>query len=79
MEHSRLREYFFSLNNDLQRYADIFQAEIEDPQEQLDIFKCLSAEEKVIAAKDALIYGLAHRMEQIKFPEDAVHWKVSAD
>ena len=78
VEHSRLREYFFSLNNDLQRYAEIFQDEIDQPQEQLDIYKCLSAEEKVITAKDSLIYGLAHKMEQVTFPEGAVHWKVSA-
>ncbi|UVJ46279.1 ATP-dependent Clp protease proteolytic subunit [Pseudomonas sp. LS1212] len=79
VEHSRLREYFFSLNNDLQRYAEIFQVETEDAKEQLDIFKCLSAEEKVITAKDSLTYGLAHRMEQVTFPIGAVHWKVSAE
>ncbi|NBA93462.1 ATP-dependent Clp protease proteolytic subunit [Pseudomonas sp. R5(2019)] len=79
VEHSRLREYFFSLNNDLQRYADIYQEVTENAAEPLDIFKCLSAEERVIAARDSLVCGIAQKVEQVVFPADAVHWKVSAD
>ncbi|MDE1167352.1 MAG: ATP-dependent Clp protease proteolytic subunit [Pseudomonas sp.] len=79
VDHSRLREYLSSLNNDLERYVNIFTEETRDAAQKLDIFKCLSAEEKVIAPDDAVSCGIAHRVEQIVFPEDAIHWKVSGE
>lgn len=79
VDHSRLREYLSSLNNDLDRYVKIFEQETEEAERKLDIFKCLSAEERVIAAQDSLACGIAHRVEQVVFAEGAVHWKVSGD
>jgi len=79
VDHSRLREYLSSLNNDLERYVTIFKDETADAEQKLDIFKCLSAEEKVIAADDSLTCGIAHRLEQVVFPKDAVHWTVSGE
>jgi hypothetical protein len=43
----------------------------------LDIFKCLSAEKKVIAARESLAYGITHEVQQIVFAEDIQHWKAS--
>jgi len=79
VDHSRLREYLSSLNNDLDRYVKIFEQETEHAERKLDIFKCLSAEEKVITAQDSLACGIAHRVEQVVFEADAVHWKVSGE
>ena len=79
VDHSRLREYLSSLNNDLERYVKIFELETAKAAKKLDIFKCLSAEEMVIPADESLAYGIAHRLEQVVFPLDAVHWKVSGD
>ena len=79
VDHSRLREYLSSLNNDLERYVTIFEQETKGARQKLDIFKCLSAEEKVIAAQDAIDFDIAHKVEQLTFDQDAVHWKVSGE
>jgi ATP-dependent Clp protease protease subunit len=77
VDHQRLREYLSSLNNDLARYVQIFTLETAGAATELDIFHCLSAEEKVIAAHESLAYGLAHEMKQIVFANDAKHWTIS--
>nr|WP_242487168.1 peptidase [Pseudomonas sp. TH32] len=43
----------------------------------MDIFKCLSAEKKVIAAHESLVYRITHEVEQIVLAEDIQQWKVS--
>ncbi|MCY1462470.1 hypothetical protein D9M71_802490 [compost metagenome] len=78
VDHSRLREYLSSLNNDLERYVRIFELETVQAERKLDIFQCLSAEEKVIPAYDSLACGIAHRLEQVVFTADARHLTVSA-
>lgn len=78
VDHSRMREYLRSLDNDLQRYVNIYQSETVSAVHPLDIGRCLSAEEKVIRAEDSLACGIAHRVEQLQFAEDAVHWTVTA-
>ncbi|MFJ3485277.1 ATP-dependent Clp protease proteolytic subunit [Pseudomonas sp. NPDC090202] len=77
VDHSRLREYLRSLDNDLQRYVNIYLSETEGARHPLDIGHCLSAEEKVIRAEDSVACGIAHRVEQMQFADDAVHWTVS--
>ncbi|MGY1447944.1 ATP-dependent Clp protease proteolytic subunit [Pseudomonas chlororaphis] len=77
VDHQRLREYLSSLDNDLARYVKIYELETADAATQLDIFKCLSAEEKVIAAHESLAYGIAHEVRQVIFADDVRHWKVS--
>ncbi|CAM3772870.1 ATP-dependent Clp protease proteolytic subunit [Pseudomonas wadenswilerensis] len=77
VDHSRLREYLSSLNNDLERYVRIFELETAQAERKLDIFHCLSTEEKVIPAYDSLPYGIAHRLEQVVFEKDARHLTVS--
>jgi ATP-dependent protease ClpP protease subunit len=77
VDHSRLREYLSSLDNDLQRYVSIFLNETQGAAEPLDITNCLSAEEKVIRAEDSIACGIAQRVSQVVFAEDAVHWSVS--
>jgi ATP-dependent protease ClpP protease subunit len=77
VDHQRLREYLSSLDNDLARYVKIYEIETAEADTQLDIFKCLSAEEKVIAAHESLAYGIAHEVKQVVFAEDIKHWKVS--
>lgn len=76
VDHSRLREYLSSLDNDLERYARIFEQETAQAERKLDIIHCLSTEEKVIPGYDSLAYGIAHRLEQIVFAQDAVHLTV---
>ena len=77
VDHQRLREYLSSLDNDLARYVKIYEIETAAAETQLDIFKCLSAEEKVIAAHESLAYGIAHEVRQPVFADDLKHWKVS--
>ena len=79
VDHSRLREYLSSLNNDLERYARIFELETAQAERKLDIIHCLSAEEKVVPAYDSLACGIAHRLEQVVFDKDARHLTVSSD
>jgi len=79
VDHSRLREYLSSLNNDLERYARIFELETAHAERKLDIIHCLSAEERVIPAYDSLACGMAHRLEQVVFDPDARHLTVSAE
>ena len=55
----------------------IYALETANADTKLDIFHCLSAEEKVIAAHESLAYGIAHEMRQVVFAEDIKHWKVS--
>ncbi|MFK3799075.1 ATP-dependent Clp protease proteolytic subunit [Pseudomonas sp. NPDC088444] len=77
VDHSRIREYLRSLDNDLQRYVNIYLSETEGASQPLDIGRCLSSEEKVIRAEDSIACGIAHRVEQLRFDEHAVHWTVS--
>ncbi|CAN1602093.1 peptidase [Pseudomonas corrugata] len=77
VDHSRLREYLSSLDNDVARYVEIYVKETAGAATQLDIFKCLCNEERVIPAENSLAFGIAHRVEQVVFPTDARHWKVS--
>ncbi|RAU41487.1 MULTISPECIES: ATP-dependent Clp protease proteolytic subunit [unclassified Pseudomonas] len=79
VDHSRIREYLRSLDNDLQRYVNIYSSETQGAPQPLDIGRCLSAEEKVISAEESIACGIAHRVEQLKFPEDAVHWTVTGN
>ena len=79
VDHSRLREYLSSLNNDLERYARIFELETAHAERKLDIIHCLSVEERVIPAYDSLACGMAHRLEQVVFDTDARHLTVSAE
>ncbi|MFK0087880.1 ATP-dependent Clp protease proteolytic subunit [Pseudomonas sp. NPDC090755] len=79
VDHSRLREYLSSLNNDLERYVRIFELETQQAERKLDIFQCLSAEEKVIPAYDSLVCGIAHRLEQVVFAKDTRHLTISGD
>ncbi|MNH26459.1 hypothetical protein D3C79_865140 [compost metagenome] len=55
----------------------IFELETAQAERKLDIFHCLSTEEKVIPAYDSLPYGIAHRLEQVVFEKDARHLTVS--
>ncbi|MHC8305606.1 ATP-dependent Clp protease proteolytic subunit [Pseudomonas sp. PB3P13] len=77
VDHQRLREYLSSLDNDLARYVQIFSLETAHAETKLDIFHCLSAEEKVIAAEDSLAYGIAYEIRQMVFEEGVKHWTVS--
>jgi hypothetical protein len=77
VDHQRLREYLLSLDNDLARYVQIFALETANADTKLDIFHCLSAEEKVIAAHESLAYGIAHEMHQMVFADNVKHWKIS--
>lgn len=77
VDHQRLREYLSTLDNDLARYVEIFNVETANAAQKLDIFHCLSAEEKVIAAHESLSYGLAQEVRQMTFAADIKHWKVS--
>lgn len=79
VDHSRLREYLSSLDNDLARYVKIFELETEEATETLDILKCLSDQEKVIAAGDSLVYGISHQVKQLVFSGDVKHWRVKGE
>ncbi len=58
VDHSRLREYLSSLDNDVARYVEIYVKETAGAATQLDIFKCLCAEERVIPAENSWLSAL---------------------
>jgi hypothetical protein len=64
-------------SDEMARHVKTYELEAATAETHLDIFKCLSAEKKVIAAHESLAYGITHEVEQIVFAEDIQQWKVS--
>ena len=71
VDHSRLREHLGSLDNDLDRYAQIFEERTQGAKKALKIKPHLSSQEKIISAHEALDFGIVQRVEQAAIPQSA--------
>ena len=76
VDHARLREYVGKLDNDLDRYAEIFAERTAGAAKPLAVRNHLSGAEKLITAAASLKAGMAHEVANASIPPDAVTWSV---
>ncbi len=79
VDHARLREYVGSLDNDLERFAEIFDRRTVGAAVPIDVRSHLSGEERIITASESLTAGIAHSIEEAAIPEGAATWGVSSE
>lgn len=77
IDHSRLREQVGTLDDDVERYAQIFDEATKGANKPLKVRTHLSSQEKIVAAADALSCGIVSRVEQASIPKGAVDWWVT--
>jgi ATP-dependent Clp protease protease subunit len=77
VDHARLREYVSTLDNDLDRYAAIFDERTRSAREVVDVRRHLSGVERVLTAQEAVGCGIVHEVVDVAPPsQDAVAWWV---
>lgn len=79
VDHARLTEHVTCLDDDRDRYVEIFHQRAQDAGESLDILNCLTSTAKVLTPAEAITAGLAHGIEApaLPGPSDAVSWWVT--
>jgi ATP-dependent protease ClpP protease subunit len=78
VDHQRLREYVASLDNDMERYATIFDERTGDAAERIDVRKHLLGEELLVPSHQAVAAGFVDAVAEAETPQDAVNWWVNA-
>ena len=76
VDHSRLREFVASLDNDLERYAQIFDEITQCPKELIDIRENLSGQEIIFTAETSISHGISTEICAATIPAGAVNWWV---
>lgn len=79
VDHARLAEHAACLDNDFDRYVEIFQERTQGASEPLDIRSCLKNTARVLSPTDAAASGLIHAVEAptLPGPSGAVSWWVT--
>lgn len=79
VDHARLTEHAACLDNDFDRYVEIFNERTKGASEPLDICSCLKNTSRVLTPEDATAAGLIHAIEAPAMPgaADAVSWWVT--
>lgn len=77
VDHARLREYVGKLDNDLERYAQVFDERTSEAQKAIRVREHLSGQERLISADASVEAGIAHEVVEASIPKDAVSWSVS--
>jgi ATP-dependent Clp protease protease subunit len=77
IDHARLKEYVGKLDNDLERYASIFDERTGSSEVRVPVRDHLSGAEKLIDAAASVQAGIAHEVAEAKVPSDSVTWSVS--
>ncbi|MCX6120063.1 MAG: ATP-dependent Clp protease proteolytic subunit [Ignavibacteriales bacterium] len=77
VDHARLREHASALNNDMERYIDIFKERTQGAKEPIDVAACLSGNERFITAADSIKSGITHKVVDATIPKDAINWWVN--
>jgi len=77
VDHARLREHLASLDNDLERYAQIFIERTAGAPNPIDIRSHLLGQEKIITPNEAVSAGMVHEVTDAAVPPDATVWWVS--
>lgn len=76
----RLSEYAARLQDDLDRYVQIFDERTQGAQQRLDVRPHLSGNHQIINGAAAIACGLVtDSTTEIPAPAEAVHWLVSSD
>lgn len=78
VDHARLREYVSSLNNDLDRFVEIFDRSTQGARERLDVRVHLEGQERIVTASAAVASGIAHGVADATIPDGAVTWWVNS-
>jgi ATP-dependent protease ClpP protease subunit len=78
IDHARFREYLNILDNDLERYAQVFDEQTKGAEKRLNIRTHLSSEDKIIAASDSVACGMAHEIAEAAIPDGAINWWASS-
>lgn len=74
----RLAEYSARLNDDLERYAQIFDEATQGAKEPLSIRPHLSGSHHILNAHTASACGIVHEVAESTLPSDSVKWWVDA-
>lgn len=78
VDHARLREYVSSLDNDLERYAQVFEERTKGTKEPLDIRTHLSDQEKVVTPAVSLASGITTGIAEAAILEGAISCWISS-
>ncbi|MHB0763174.1 ATP-dependent Clp protease proteolytic subunit [Stutzerimonas sp. NM35] len=80
VDHARLAEHAACLDNDFDRYVEIFHERTKDAGEPLDIRSCLKNTARVLTPSEATASGLVHAVEApvMPGPTEAVSWWINA-
>lgn len=73
----RLAEYSASLEDDVQRYAQIFDERTQKAKRPLTVRPYLSGSHKIISGTDAVPAGIAHDVAEATLPADSIQWWVN--
>jgi ATP-dependent protease ClpP protease subunit len=78
VDYARFREYLNIIDNDLERYAQIFDERTNGANKSLKIRSHLSGQEKIISATDSVRMSIAHEVAEATIPQGAVTWGIPA-
>lgn len=78
VDHRRLREWTASLDNDAERYAELFDLETEGAAAPIQVREHLLGDACLLDAAAAISAGIAQEIADPELPADATHWWVNA-
>ena len=78
MPHRQLREWVASLDNDVQRYVDLFQETTQRAKQPFDIQNALAGNTPAVLEAPAVVEAaIAHELTTTTLPSDAIIWWVN--
>jgi len=78
VDHARLIEHTSGLNDDVERYVQIFNERTQGGIEPIDILSCLQNTSRILNASAAVGANLATTITDIELPADAVTWWINS-
>lgn len=78
VDHARLIEHTTSLNDDVDRYVDIFNERTQGGAEPLDVRGCLQNTSRILSAQSAASTNLATEVAEVLVPAEARTWWINA-
>jgi ATP-dependent protease ClpP protease subunit len=78
VDHARLIEHTTSLNDEVQRYVDIFNERTNGGIEPVDVVSCLQNTSRILTAEAATAANLATSIADIELPADAITWWINS-
>ena len=74
VDHLRLKERVASIDNDAERYAEIFDERTKGAKKPIAVRKHLFGTEGIVTAEKSIDAGLVQAVEPPKIPADAANW-----